>query len=349
MKIELLRNSLAPGFEQERKRLLLVGAVGVAVAWAGFVPQGFDVLGIKSGEIDPTGFTWMLALVILYYLISFGAHAVMDWQSWQWQLIQSGHAQTFDTLSELNRSAGVNTNIATTALTAFFTNKIVFSKVVFDLALPFVFGIYALIVLFNWEPPATRIVSIVHAEQADTNKPSIVFINSGATFIQEKDSDRLATIIVPFAKEASCDAISPQDWTGASVDDVHRSFLVQLGKDLSQCGSPGKPVRLEVRGFASSSNVTDYTKCNHASSNSQANLFVANARRDNVIHFLNQEKDRFLHIESHDWKGDYGKMQQRRHYVDRFLGHAYSKARGQLNRRVEIVLLDAGECDVSNR
>ncbi|WP_031433345.1 hypothetical protein [Methylomarinum vadi] len=349
MKIELLRNPLEARFEQERKILLLVSAVGVAVAWAGFIPQGFDVLGIKSGEIDPTGFTRMLALAVLYYLISFCAHAVMDWKSWQWRLIRQEGSQTFETLAELNNSIGSYINVFATAFTAFFTNKIVFSKVIFDLLLPFIVGLYALFVLFSWEPPAAKIISIIHKKQAAANKPTIVFINSGATFITDKESESMATIIVPFAKEAACDAPSTTEWTGTKIDSLHRSFLLQLSKDLSQCGSENKPIRLQVRGFASSSKVVDYAKCNNASSDEEANLFIADARRDNVIRYLSKNRGKYLRIESYDWQGDYKKMQRQRRYSDRFMSREYSKARGQLNRRVEIVLLDAGECDIANQ
>ncbi len=349
MKIELLRKPLEPHFEQERKILLLASAVGVAVAWAGFVPQGFDVLGIKSGEIDPTGFTWMLALVILYYLISFCAHAVMDWKSWQWRSLGPESGRTFETLAELNCALGEKRNLVTTAWKALFGNKIVFSKVVFDLLLPFAVGLYALFVLFSWEPPAAKIVSIVHKEATAANKSTLVFINSGATFVQDADADRLATIIVPFGKEASCDADSPSQWTGTTVDQLHRSFLAQLGRDLSQCGSQSKPIRVQVRGFASSSNVADFAKCGNAASNDQANLLIADARRDNVVRYLSQDKGPHLEIQSYDWHGDYQQMRRERRYIDRFIGNEYSKSRGQLNRRAEIVLLDAGECDIANR
>lgn len=350
MKIELLRRPLEQTFERERKILLLVVAIAVAVAWAGFIPQGFAVLGIQSGEIDPTGFTSMLALVILYFLISFSAHAVMDWKSWQWKLTGDDGERSFETLAELNDSIVPRRNLFSTVATVFFTNKIVFGKIAFDLLLPLAVGVYALTVLFDWEPPAAKMVAVIHAEPSAETKSSLVFINSGATFIREDRSDSLATIIVPFAREAVCDArLPPRQWTGTVVDQTHRAFLIRLGRDLSECGTERKPIRLQVQGFASSSKVADYAKCAGAKSSEEANLLIADARRDNVIRYLSREKGPYLQIDRHDWQGDFQRMQQKRRYIDRLMGEEYSRARGQLNRRVDVLLLNAGECEIADR
>ena len=152
----------------------------------------------------------------------------MDWKSWQWQMTRTSGVQTYD-ISGSKRFDWLGIQYTVDSNKGFLTNKIVFSKVIFDLVLPFAAGIYALFVLFSWKPLAAKIVSIIHQEQSGPKKSSIVFINSGSVFIKEKDSEGLVTIIVPFKNEASCDGQSPKNWSSTTVDKLHRGFLGQLG------------------------------------------------------------------------------------------------------------------------
>lgn len=356
MQIILERPSLKPSIEKERKALLIVSAVGLAVAWAHFFPEGFEILGIKSGKLKPEGFTKMLVLIISYFLISFCAHAVIDWKSWKWKISSSEKA--YETLSELNENSSNQKNIISTSIRAIFVNKIIFSKIIFDLVLPIAVGGYALNKLMLSKPPTVKsaeIISIVSSREPKS-KSSIVFVNTRTTFINERNSETLATFIIPFKDEASCPKSSSKIWGGTKVDKLHKPFLKRLGKDLSQCGIKGKPIILLVKGFSSSSDFTELSKCKKASSSiessDEANLFVANERRDNVIEYLSKEKGEYLIINPHIWgntKGEgYDNMKKERDFNDRSISSKYSISRGQLNRRVEVQLLKAGDCEISS-
>ena len=78
----------------------------------------------------------------------------------------------------------------------------------------------------------------------------------------------------------------------------------------------------------------------------KANLEVAYTRAEKVqavLDSLAASKGAFIHVDLHEWE-NHEAMVRNRHYVDR-VGKAYSIQKGRLNRRVEIILTDAGSCE----
>jgi len=61
------------------------------------------------------------------------------------------------------------------------------------------------------------------------------------------------TFFIPFLAEGGEDTFTEPDHASVTVGASDREFLLMLGRALHSCGSPSRPVRISVRGFASSS------------------------------------------------------------------------------------------------
>ncbi len=150
---------------------------------------------------------------------------------------------------------------------------------------------------------------------------------------------RPTSFVITFQGEASRESIERQKGSGVNLHEADLRLLDSLVTDLSVCGRRD-PVRLAVKGYASSS-------VYRSSGNSdKANLEVAHTRAEKVqavLDSLAASKGAFIHVDLHEWE-NHEAMVRNRHYVDR-VGKAYSIQKGRLNRRVEIILTDAGSCE----
>jgi hypothetical protein len=87
--------------------------------------------------------------------------------------------------------------------------------------------------------------------------------------------------------------------------------------------------------------------CGGAKGSDEANLKIADARRDNVLAMLRagQPDDELVRLVPFRWEGGYREMITGR-FQDRDTKQQYLGSRGVLNRRAEVRLLNAGTCRV---
>jgi hypothetical protein len=141
----------------------------------------------------------------------------------------------------------------------------------------------------------------------------------------------------------------------ASIDPAGIASVETLACGLRACSTPKHPVKLDVRGFASSRSFT----CGGSPSPNE-NLELAERRRDKVMAILNGDLRDAKNCKSHApwgslifepsaakrWGGNYEAMQQSRDLIDAREGsnQGPDRTREILTRRVDVVIADAGAC-----
>jgi|RhiMetdeSRZDD1v2_1073273.scaffolds.fasta_scaffold91703_3 hypothetical protein len=162
--------------------------------------------------------------------------------------------------------------------------------------------------------------------------------------VLDPDEGPVSTFVVRFPEEGSCTpGGNPRRWRGAYLTASSRIFVKDITETLAACSSPDRQVRVEVVGFASSSQFDRLSDCGPGIANpSQANVALANARASAVTEVLEQRLNKG-EVTSRSWRAP-ADMESERGFIDRLVGGTYSRARGSLNRRVEIRILEPGEC-----
>ncbi|NIB44447.1 hypothetical protein HBA55_32970 [Pseudomaricurvus alkylphenolicus] len=156
----------------------------------------------------------------------------------------------------------------------------------------------------------------------------------------------VANFMIPF-EEASCsDSQDRLQWDGVKTTPRFESFIRRLGKNIASCASDIHPVVIQVKGFSSSSEVNNFQQCNHAKNSDEANLIIANARRDRVVQLLSAQAGPWVDVQPHNWDNGVEGMVANRQFNDRIDDQRYSSSRGMFNRRVEVAFLEIGRCTV---
>jgi hypothetical protein len=78
-----LSDPLKAETRQARLYLLGVSMVSITIVYTGLVPKEITTLGIKFGEADRQSLLGILALVTLYFLVTFATYGVSDFIYWQ--------------------------------------------------------------------------------------------------------------------------------------------------------------------------------------------------------------------------------------------------------------------------
>jgi hypothetical protein len=150
--------------------------------------------------------------------------------------------------------------------------------------------------------------------------------------------------------EASCRRGQPAgDWPGVAPTDKTGRELTRLSETLSSCASPDRRVKIEVWGFASSSEVKNPSACGVVATSDAANTLIAEQRAKNVATLIGtligKRASADVDVTYHRWSGSFEDMVSNRRFLDRLVPNHYIEARGAFNRRVEIRILDAGGCE----
>lgn len=77
-----LRDALSDVTRKQRRLLLGVSLLGIALVKTGFVPSRISGLGIEFKGADQLSIIWIVLFVTLYFLISFLIYAVADFLPW---------------------------------------------------------------------------------------------------------------------------------------------------------------------------------------------------------------------------------------------------------------------------
>lgn len=76
-------NFLSEDARKERRNLLGLSAIGIAMTHAKLVPQEITALGIKFAESDQKRLLLVIAFVVIYFLLAFVVYAVADFSIWR--------------------------------------------------------------------------------------------------------------------------------------------------------------------------------------------------------------------------------------------------------------------------
>jgi len=81
--LTLVKDPLSEVTRKERRTLLGVSAIGVAMVKANLIPQKISALGIDFQQINQTLLLSSVAFLILYFLIAFLIYATSDFLTWR--------------------------------------------------------------------------------------------------------------------------------------------------------------------------------------------------------------------------------------------------------------------------
>lgn len=169
------------------------------------------------------------------------------------------------------------------------------------------------------------------------------------------EGEPVARFIVTFRDEAKNRNNDGAFQKGIDLEDVQKMFLQDLVRDLSSC-IENDSVLIKLRGFASTSGPLNTTERNF--DYRKTNLDAA-AQRARVVKSVMDKatKSKGISIEIEPWYSNpeekyslesYLNMKRAARFND-YIQDTYSTARGRLNRRVDIEIIDPGDCRASER
>jgi hypothetical protein len=157
----LLERPLSETTRKERRALLVVSTIGIAVARVGLVPTKVPALGIEFSSTETSALVFLLSLVVIYFFLLFFVYAGADialWRASYHSLQVNAAIKHVSELSEVELAAirkGVGDQTAAKnkvgdALKsrAWFLGHIVTPLSIFRLSLDFVFPIFLAIYAF---------------------------------------------------------------------------------------------------------------------------------------------------------------------------------------------------------
>jgi|SRR5262245_57447509 len=198
----------------------------------------------------------------------------------------------------------------------------------------------------------------VVASSLPPDQDSAVVPQSSVVFFDRANSSQPGpsqefTMSVPFFKEAeSCDPKT--EWGGGTtLDGSSKTFLQNLASGLLHCADQGKAVDVIVRGFASSSKLKG-DLC--SSDPEKANRDVANARARAVAEILagpeaaakESETSTLprVNVSVETWTSPTA-MRDKIHFSDMNSRGEFSELRGNLTRRADVIVKNAGDCQIT--
>ena len=155
----LLQDPLSEVTRKERRTLLGVGILAVAVVQANLIPNEIAAFGMKSSQIDPGALIGVLFLVVLYFLATFIAYGVPDFIAWKinlWKGMKTAAIEKQKAVpdnmvaTDQTRTDDFDARMSGWASWAGLTSLV---RTLFDFVLPIGVGLYALFILWNYEPP----------------------------------------------------------------------------------------------------------------------------------------------------------------------------------------------------
>ena len=94
----IVSDPLSPVTRAERKSLLGVCSIALAIEYAGIVPTKISALGIEFSQADQRRLLFALACVVAYYMVAFVTYAWNDHIAWQ-----LSHSSAADQVIEFGR------------------------------------------------------------------------------------------------------------------------------------------------------------------------------------------------------------------------------------------------------
>src|SRR3972149_1614277 len=78
-----VRDPLSEVTRKERRSLLGVSTIGIIMVKTGLIPEKITAFGVKFSKTDQKSLLFIVAFIIVYFLISFVIYAWSDFVSWR--------------------------------------------------------------------------------------------------------------------------------------------------------------------------------------------------------------------------------------------------------------------------
>lgn len=160
-----LRDPLSEVTRRERRSLLGVSVLGVAITQGGLLPTEISNLGVKLGPSSQSALLVLIGLVCTYYLAAFLVYAASDYVAWKvalrdsiydvWSQPRESSVELEteeDALRETRRQEALEEFMQKSNLTVLLAELLVLpvsrARAAFEFVLPAVVGLYAIVVLF---------------------------------------------------------------------------------------------------------------------------------------------------------------------------------------------------------
>ena len=161
-----IRDPLSEVTRNERRFLLAVSIIAIALVRTGLVPSKISALGIEFSQTDQKSLLSVLALVTLYFVVAFSLYASSDFIAWRlafraavkdWVAQSKKHeherALVRDRPDRHPLDDYYQRFLARSRIVSFFSRPASFLRAVFEFLLPIIVGIYATILLWRTPPP----------------------------------------------------------------------------------------------------------------------------------------------------------------------------------------------------
>ncbi|MDP1946488.1 MAG: hypothetical protein Q8L77_03220 [Nitrospirota bacterium] len=158
----LLQDPLSEVTRKERRTLLGLSILSLAVVNAHLVPSEINALGMKISEINEKALVYILGAIVGYFIATFLAYAFPDFVIWKINLLKGMKATALEKIKspefdDANKAEQLANMIgifdAKMSSWASWAGLISIVRVIFDFVLPALVGFYALYALVNYQPP----------------------------------------------------------------------------------------------------------------------------------------------------------------------------------------------------
>jgi hypothetical protein len=148
--LSLVKDPLSEVTRKERRTLLGVSAIGVAMVKANLIPQKISALGIDFQQINQTLLLRSIAFVILFFLIAFLIYSTSDFLTWRiaYQKVVEELAKNKDGTTGRGRDRWQEYSLEQRFIDS-SVGPVSILRALFEFVFPIMVAIYAVVVLFS--------------------------------------------------------------------------------------------------------------------------------------------------------------------------------------------------------
>jgi len=152
-----LRDPLSEVTRKERRALLGISVLGIALVHTGIVPSEVAALGITLNAPEQSKLLLLMALVCAYFLIAFVVYAFSDYAAWQralhdatFERILKSQQELYSDVEEMHYTTAQNKlrdGFPQLVLFVELTANVAKSRAFVEFAIPVVVAIYSIVAL----------------------------------------------------------------------------------------------------------------------------------------------------------------------------------------------------------
>src|SRR5437762_2235765 len=154
-----IRDPLSEVTRKERRFLLGISIIAIALVRTGLVPSRISALGIEFSQTDQKSLLSILALVTLYFLVAFSLYAISDFVAWRLAFVEAlkewsaQQAEFVTSRQEEIRADIYRKHAVRFRYVSLLAGPVSFFRAIFEFLLPLLVGVYATVLLLKTPPP----------------------------------------------------------------------------------------------------------------------------------------------------------------------------------------------------